>query len=685
MTRLVCALCVATAVLAVGCRSKAPEPGLADDERLHAGDAGFVYAPGPPRATGASIEPLEAGPRPALQPFAGTPGGRGDLDGVGTSARIGQVAGMARVGDAIVFADEGNGSIRRFVPATGQVTTLARLPQVEPSVPSLPWGIAYDGVARVYAADRSAHAVYALDLATGKLTVAVGQPGVRGDAEGDAAHALLDSPAGLAFTAGVLYIADVGNRRIRRFEPAARTVGTLATGFMQPWGLCADGDSLFMAESLQEAVFRIDVRTGTSTLLAGSNRFGYAGAANGRGPAARFRTPRGLDCASDALFVADRGNAQLRRIDRATSAVTSVAGSIANGLGYRDGQSVYALFRDPQSALRVGSTVYVGDDGVLRAVSLPDAMVGTAAGVGERLFDTTSIERGDLLKPEGIVVSAPDRAAFVAGGRSWSVHRVDLATGKTTIFAGSPHVHGFFDAWGLDARFGVLSAITADGRGMLFVADPDNHAVRAVRIATGEVATVAGTPSLCGNDDGALKSATFCDPAGLAFDRGAVFVADASTHTLRRIDLVTGQVSTLAGEPFVRGSVDGVGRAARFSSPAGLAFAGGALFVADREDGLVRRVDVSTGEVRTVAGAHFDRPTALGASGSDGLFVLDRASVDRLSLGSGQVVRLLPAGPGLRTGSVEPSLGHPTGLAELSPGDVLLVDRSESAVVRLAF
>jgi sugar lactone lactonase YvrE len=683
--RLLCSLSVAIAALALGCRSKAPGPELADDERLHAGDAGFVYAPGPARTSGASVEPVEAGSRPGVLRFAGTPGGRGDLDGVGTNARIGQVAGMARVGDAIVFADEGNGSIRRFVPATGQVTTLARLPPIGPGVPSLPWGIAYDGADRIYAADRSAHAVYALDLGTDKLTVVVGQPGVRGDTEGDAARALLDSPAGLAIAGGVLYVADVGNRRIRRVELATRTVSTLAAGFMQPWGLCVDGDSLFMAESLQEAVFRIDVRTGTSTLLAGSNRFGYAGAANGRGPAARFRTPRGIDCAGDGLFVADRGNAQIRRLDRATSAVTSVAGSIANGLGYRDGQSVYALFRDPQSTLRVGDTVYVGDDGVLRSIALPSAMVGTAAGVGERLFDTTSIERGDLLKPEGIALSPPDGAAFIAGGRSWAVHRVDLATGKTTIFAGSPHVRGFFDAWGLDARFGVLTAIATDGRGTLFVADPDNHAVRAVRVATGEVATVAGTPSVCGNDDGTLQAATFCDPAGLAFDRGAVFVADASTQTVRRIDLGTGEVSTLAGEPFARGSVDGVGRAARFSSPAGLAFVGGALFVADREDGLVRRVDIATGEVRTVAGAHFDRPTALAASGTDGLFVADRASVDRLSLASGQVDRLFAAGPGLRTGSVEPSLGHPTGLAELSPGDVLLVDRSESAVVRLAF
>ena len=316
----------------------------------------------------------------------------------------------------------------------------------------------------------------------------------------------------------VLYVADVGNRRVRRVELAGRKVGTLAAGFMQPWGLCLDGDSLFMAESLQEAVFHIDVRTGAPTLIAGSNRFGYAGATNGRGPVARFRTPRGIDCTKDALFVADRGNAQLRRLDRVTSAVTSVAGSIAKGVGYRDGQSVYALFRDVQSALRVGDTVYVGDDAVLRAVSLADGTVGTAAGVGAKLaYDTNSIERGELLEPEGIVVSPADGAAFVAGGRSWSLHRVDLATHVVTIFAGSPVDRGFFDAWGVDARFGVLTAIATDDRGTLFVADPDNHAVRAVRIATRAVTTVAGTPSLCGNDDGALDEATFCDPAGLAF------------------------------------------------------------------------------------------------------------------------------------------------------------------------
>jgi sugar lactone lactonase YvrE len=553
-------------------------------------------------------------------------------------------------------------------------------------VPSLPWGVAYDGASHIYVADRSGHTIDALDLQSGELTVFVGKPGVRGDTEGDAAQALLDSPAGLAIGGGMLYVADVGNRRIRRVDLARRTVSTLVDGYMQPWGLCVRGDSLFVADSLQEAVFRIDIKTGAPTLLAGSNRFGYAGQTNGRGKVARFRTPRGIDCGNDVLFLADRGNGQLRRLDLATSEVTSVAGSVMHGLGYRNGQGVYALFRDVQSTLLVGDTVYVGDDGVLRTVSLADGMVGTVAGVGKRVaFDVDAIERGALLEPGGIVVSPPDHAAFVAGGSVPVVHRIDLATGATTVFAGSPQVQGFVDASGLDAQFASVTAIATDGRGTLFVADPNNHAVRAIRIATREVSTIAGTPSLCGNDDGALEKTTFCDPAGLAYGRGSLFVADAGTQTVRRIDLENGKVSTLAGEPFARGDVDGTGRGARFSSPTGLAFAGGALFVADREDGRVRRVDVGTGEVTTLAGAHFDSPTALAPSGQDALFVLDHASVSRILLATGQAVRLVPAGPGLRTGSVAPSLGHPVGIAELSPSDALVVDRSESAVVLLAF
>ena len=68
-----------------------------------------------------------------------------------------------------------------------------------------------------------------------------------------------------------------------------------------------------------------------------------------------------------------------------------------------------------------------------------------------------------------------------------------------------------------------------------------------------------------------------------------------------------------------------------------------------------------------------------------GLFVLDRRAVSRVSLATGGVVSLVPAGPGLRAGSVSPSLGRPAGIAELGPNEALVVDRNQSAVVRLVY
>ena len=485
---------------------------------------------------------------------------------------------------------------------------------------------------------------------------------------------------------GTLYVSDVGNRSVRRIDPGRRRVDTLATGLMQPWGLCVDAGALLVADSLQESVLRIDLATGTQTAVAGSNRFGYAGATSGPGRAARFRTPRGIDCGKDAVYLADRGNAELRRLDRTTWEVTTLAGSIAGGVGYRDGQGIYALFREPQSTLAWDDrTIYVGDEGALRAVSRPDGMVTTAAGVGERLaFDLDAIERRELLQPEGIAIA--DGSAFVSGGHSWAIHRVNLMTGESTVFAGSPESRGFGDAWGVDARFGAVSAIAGDGRGTLFVADPDNHAVRAVRVATRRVETIAGAPMQCGNDDGSLLAVSFCEPAGVAFGDGALYVADASAQTIRRIDLAGRAVATIAGKPFTRGDVDGAGDSARLSSPAGLVFAEGALFVADRENGVVRRVDLATHAVTTVGGARFDRPTSLALTSTPGtLLVGDRASVSLLVVATGARTRLAVAGPGLRLGSVAPSLGYPTGIVELGPGDALVVDRSESAVLRLAY
>ena len=95
-------------------------------------------------------------------------------------------------------------------------------------------------------------------------------------------------------------------------------------------------------------------------------------------------------------------------------------------------------------------------------------------------------------------------------------------------------------------------------------------------------------------------------PLGLAIspDGSALFVADCKNHKIRRVEVATGAVTTLAGSGTV-GSADGVGGAAQFRNPFGVAISpdGSALFVADQGNHKIRRVEVATGEVTTVAGS----------------------------------------------------------------------------------
>ncbi len=87
----------------------------------------------------------------------------------------------------------------------------------------------------------------------------------------------------------------------------------------------------------------------------------------------------------------------------------------------------------------------------------------------------------------------------------------------------------------------------------------------------GRVETLAGS-SQAGSEDGAFSDARFRNPSGLALDdRGRLWVTDTGNHTIRRLDLVTGMVTTIAGSPGQPGSEDGVTGSARFREPTGIA------------------------------------------------------------------------------------------------------------------
>jgi sugar lactone lactonase YvrE len=190
---------------------------------------------------------------------------------------------------------------------------------------------------------------------------------------------------------------------------------------------------------------------------------------------------------------------------------------------------------------------------------------------------------------------------YVADAYNDTIRKVTPA-GTVSTVAGSAGTSGSADGTGTAARFNHPAGVVVDTAGNIFVADTDNNTIRKISSA-GTVMTFAGRAGESGHADGIGTAAQFHGPSGLAVDAaGNLWVADTLNHTLRKIT-AAGVVSTFAGIAGAAGSIDGAGTAARFYGAQGLALDGGDnLFVADTNNQTIRKTVLSTGVVTTVAG-----------------------------------------------------------------------------------
>ncbi len=299
--------------------------------------------------------------------------------------------------------------------------------------------------------------------------------------------------------------------------------------------------------------------------------------------------------------------------------------------------------------------------------------------------------------PMGIA-AAPNGAFYLADEENMTVRRL-LPTGEVGTVAGAATTKGSADGVGATARFyhPVGLAVAADGT--LYVTDADNHTIRKIS-PDGTVSTLAGTVGRKGAADGPGSAAQFNLPHGVALDaRGNVYVADTFNHTIRKI-APDGTVTTLAGAPGRKGSVDGPGPLARFFHPSALAIdAQGGLYVADNGNETIRKISPA-GEVTTLAGtarhggytdgiaatARFRAPTGVAVDARGNVFVVDHlnALIRRITP-TGDVTTL--AGTVLHVGAEDGAGGSarfngPSGIAIDARGTTLYVTDSANHTVR---
>jgi sugar lactone lactonase YvrE len=302
----------------------------------------------------------------------------------------------------------------------------------------------------------------------------------------------------------------------------------------------------------------------------------------GTGTAAMYNKPIAVTTNGSYIFVADYLNNVIRRLDKTTGTDTILAGSPSGSAGSTD-----------STATSIAATFY---------------------------------------RPSGITTDGVN--LYVTDSYNYTVRKIVIATGYTTVLAGTAGQSGHVDAAGTAARFNILNGITLNGN-YLYVTDSDNT-IRMIDITNGAVTTLAGSPGNSGSSDGKKDTARFDAPARLTTDGPNLYVTDFNNSTIRKIALSDATVSTIAGVVSPGGSAgthadstvtDNTGRSARFNQPNGITCDGTNLFVTDSYDNKVRKiVIVSTDPL-------FSGPvTTLAAIGSSALNVIVGITTDGTSL-----------------------------------------------------
>jgi len=515
---------------------------------------------------------------------------------------------------------------------------------------SIPAGLAMDSAGNLYIADAGNNRVRRVDASTGIITTVAGDSTANmfgyGGYNSDgilATQALLNSPYTVAVDSqGNLFIADYLNFRIRRVDASTQIITTIAgTGTAGYNGdniqattaeinyaitmIVDKSDNLYIADSGNNRIRRVDAKTQVITTVAGNGTAGYSG---DHGPAtkAELSFPNGLtEDSAKNLYIVDTGNDRVRLVSAKSKKITTIVGTGVSGFKGDGGPATKAEITDSSGGyIDASGNLLIADSGNQRVrIVNKKGVINTLAGGGTG---------GDKGKATKALLSYPTAVAFDQSGNMFigesgtPVVREVSTSGTITTVAGSGS-EGFSGDGGpaTKADFFLISGVAVDHAGNLFIADYVNLRVRRVDHATHKVSTYAGNGTSCSappcGDGGPATKANLTSMLALAVDSaGNLYIADPYDQVIRCVlaavggcgdsshQYAVGDIITAAGD-YVKCSSGtspcgdgGPATSANLKYPFGIALdSSGNIFIADTVDNRIREVNAQTGIISAFA------------------------------------------------------------------------------------
>jgi sugar lactone lactonase YvrE len=329
---------------------------------------------------------------------------------------------------------------------------------------------------------------------------------------------------------------------------------------------------------------------------------GEKGLAGDGGPAAKALLNGPFDVCFDRagnLYFSDTFNNRIRRVDAATGVISTVAGNGEKGYSGDGGLATRAALNEPYGVIvdRAGN-LYIADrlNRRVRRVEALSGVITTLAGTGEAKFggDGGPAPEAGLAEPNGLAFGPGETRLYITDVADNRVRVVDLASGTIATYAGTGAAEHSGDGGKATAAgtFGARAVkVAADGT--VYILERQGSSLRAVDPKTGIISTIAGTTARgYAGDGGPALAAVFDAPKEMAIDRdGNLLIVDTENHAIRRINRATGIVVNFAGGRQGPGGDGGLAEVAELDRPHGAVVGpDGAVYIGDTNNHRIRKV-----------------------------------------------------------------------------------------------